>query len=511
MGQTPFTCDGTGYLVTSRNATTTSTMRFLDANTGVLTGTTLSLTTNVILNGIGYNVGDNLIYGLVEIDLSATGLQGDIVSVDANGDVLPVGKPTNSEASANQSIPTWVVSSNGTGLSTYIRAAVGTVSNNGILYAYGVKRSDSTTYIVKVDLNSMTYSDIPVTGYNTLMINDWAFTPFDGNLYCLVNGSIYKFDNTTGECSIVVTSGVDISSVVDTGGVWTDIFGNIYFYDNNAIATGVYKLIVKTGVVERVGDSQNISRFDATACFPSFMYKEVTGNKTYYLPGDIITYKFSIYNGSSTSITGAFTDLLNTAFTWDETSITPTDIGGGTITFDGQTLKITDITIPTLVESNNEPFVFSISAIIGNDESLFGQCVPNTATFSNGILTIISIDPNTDGETNVCMVCHNAPNINNDGISTKHGITLLQRAGGDTSDTSTDWPMSRKSGHTVLESNTKGFIITRMTTDELSNIEEPLDGMLIYDTTEGCLKIYTVDDEDDTNSAWKCYDTASCP
>lgn len=71
--------------------------------------------------------------------------------------------------------------------------------------------------------------------------------------------------------------------------------------------------------------------------------------------------------------------------------------------------------------------------------------------------------------------------------------------------------MSRKSGHTVLESNTKGFIITRMTTDELSNIEEPLDGMLIYDTTEGCLKIYTVDDEDDTNSAWKCYDTASCP
>ena len=56
-------------------------------------------------------------------------------------------------------------------------------------------------------------------------------------------------------------------------------------------------------------------------------------------------------------------------------------------------------------------------------------------------------------------ICYDLPNtgagIDDD---TKFGITLLQRAGTDNG----NWPMVRKGAHIALESNTKGFVITRV-------------------------------------------------
>ena len=81
--------------------------------------------------------------------------------------------------------------------------------------------------------------------------------------------------------------------------------------------------------------------------------------------------------------------------------------------------------------------------------------------------------------------------------------------------------MIRTSAHTVLESNTKGFVITRMTTLEIegqttptvipAKITHPQDGMMVYDTDAKCLKIYTVDDVTPANNAWKCYTVPACP
>jgi hypothetical protein len=86
------------------------------------------------------------------------------------------------------------------------------------------------------------------------------------------------------------------------------------------------------------------------------------------------------------------------------------------------------------------------------------------------------------------------------GINTKHGITLLKRAGAENG----NWPMIRKSAHTVLESNSKGFVPTRMATANLTNITNPVEGMMVFDTTEKCLKIYN-------GTAWKCFITPTCP
>ena len=114
-------------------------------------------------------------------------------------------------------------------------------------------------------------------------------------------------------------------------------------------------------------------------------------------------------------------------------------------------------------------------------------------------------------------VCYNDA-ATGTGVDTKHGITLLQRAGASPAEVN-NWPMVRKSAHTVLESNTKGFVITRMTSDpaqtaaadHFNKITNPQDGMMVYDTFAKCLKIYTVDDTVPANSVWSCYTVATCP
>ena len=114
----------------------------------------------------------------------------------------------------------------------------------------------------------------------------------------------------------------------------------------------------------------------------------------------------------------------------------------------------------------------------------------------------------TNNTVVVTLACYESANTSNLAQATTHGITLLKRAGG----TASDWPMVRKSAHLALESNTKGLVITRMTSDPLQSsavnyidkITNPQEGMIIYDTFTKCLKIY-----DGTN--WKCYSNPACP
>lgn len=97
-------------------------------------------------------------------------------------------------------------------------------------------------------------------------------------------------------------------------------------------------------------------------------------------------------------------------------------------------------------------------------------------------------------------VCYNDPNTGTAGIASKVGITLLKRAG----KSDNDWPGIRKSAHAVLESNTKGLVVTRLPTSGLVNISNPVEGMIVYDITVKCLKIFN-------GTAWNCFDKPACP
>lgn len=72
----------------------------------------------------------------------------------------------------------------------------------------------------------------------------------------------------------------------------------------------------------------------------------------------------------------------------------------------------------------------------------------------------------------------------------KVGISVLS-----THNTS-NWPVDVPNAHLVLESKTKGFVITRMASPETS-ITDPKEGMIVWDTNDNCLKLYN-------GTAWIC-------
>ncbi|WP_449401029.1 hypothetical protein [Chryseobacterium wanjuense] len=97
-------------------------------------------------------------------------------------------------------------------------------------------------------------------------------------------------------------------------------------------------------------------------------------------------------------------------------------------------------------------------------------------------------------------VCYDDANTTAAGTDTKVGISLLQKVNPNDG----SWPANRKSGHLALESNNRGFVISRMTTAQINAVVSPQEGMIVYDTTVKCLKLFD-------GAAWNCFSTPSCP
>lgn len=94
--------------------------------------------------------------------------------------------------------------------------------------------------------------------------------------------------------------------------------------------------------------------------------------------------------------------------------------------------------------------------------------------------------------------CFKKPVSSTTTMPTRHGITALGRAGADNG----NWPMVRQSAWTVLEAKTKGFVVNRVA-NPATDITSPVEGMMVFDTTEQCLKIYN-------GTGWSCYSKPAC-
>lgn len=96
-------------------------------------------------------------------------------------------------------------------------------------------------------------------------------------------------------------------------------------------------------------------------------------------------------------------------------------------------------------------------------------------------------------------------------LDTKVGITSLSRAGATDAE---NWPMTRKGGWLALEAKTKGFVPNRVAFSAGNPVgiasANFVEGMIVYDTTNKCLKMYTLK-EGDVSMAWHCISTQTCP
>ena len=88
---------------------------------------------------------------------------------------------------------------------------------------------------------------------------------------------------------------------------------------------------------------------------------------------------------------------------------------------------------------------------------------------------------------NFTSTCTKPGDFSMAGNATKVGITLQAKT--------TGWPENIPNGFIALESKTKGFVITRV--QNVSLITDPKEGMLVYDISATCVKLYN-------GSFWKC-------
>jgi hypothetical protein len=130
------------------------------------------------------------------------------------------------------------------------------------------------------------------------------------------------------------------------------------------------------------------------------------------------------------------------------------------------------------------------------------------------------VGSSANASVNACSAaCYKPGATGTDTLDTKVGISALGRAGENDAD---QWPMTRKGGWIALEAKTKGFVPNRVAfSDADNNPSTPdvpvgidpanfVEGMMVYDITHGCMKVYTLKDGDIT-MAWHCVTTQTCP
>lgn len=118
-----------------------------------------------------------------------------------------------------------------------------------------------------------------------------------------------------------------------------------------------------------------------------------------------------------------------------------------------------------------------------------------------------SITSATVSVTTASSYCYKPAVTDSNTYPSQHGISALGRADSDNE----NWPMVRQSAWTLMEAKTKGFVINRLTTSQILAIptNDLVEGMMVYDTTADCLKIYT--STNGSTFGWYCMSTQACP
>ncbi|MGD1319674.1 DUF6923 family protein [Chryseobacterium sp. 2R14A] len=487
----PFTCDTKFYLTQYGSAATDKTILYtLDNTTNPFTKTIIGESpAGMKVNGIGYNTVDNFLYGMRTDAANATHM----VKIDATGTFTDLGAVT--------SLPAGGFNAGG-------------FDNAGNYYI--INFDSSNLYRINLSTNTATQ----ITLSRSLKVNDIAFDSTT-NLF-------YGYEQSTGRLVSINTSGV-VTNVGSPSALGNVFFGAMYSDSNGDIfgneddGSGFYQFNKTTGQATKISESISAFGNDGANCsnavitFPADLSITKTDGKTTYVPASATTYTIVVSNNSGAyGVLGAtVSDPVPAGIPAANVSYSvPVLTGGATTSITGpQTGALNDVVgLPiggtiTYTVTVNVPLTFT-----GN--------LTNTVTVTP---PVNSTDPNnsnnTATDTNTNGVCYKPGITAGTALDTKVGITTLSRAGATDVD---NWPMARKGGWVALESKTKGFVPNRVAfTDADANPATPdspvgiaaanfREGMMVYDTTNKCLKVYTMKDGD-TSMAWHCVTTQTCP
>lgn len=463
--QIPFGCDSKLYLSQS------NTLYQINTTANPFTYPAIGAAHTSNFNSIGLNPQDGFIYGT----LDGT---NNIVRIGSGGTYYSIG--------AVSGLPNGIIYNSGE------------FDSSGNYY---VKQNVNGTTLYKINLSTMTASTITLS--SSLNIADLAYNNVTNLLYAVnsSNGDLVSINPTNGN---VINIGGGSGSTTQFGAMFGSSTGELFGSLNTG---GFYQFNLTNGSRVLISSSPASSANDGAHCptapiaFSADLYITKTDGKTTYAPGTTNTYTIVVGNNGPFGVLGAtVSDPLPVGISTGNVSYTATVSGGATTSVVGtQTGAISDVV--SLPVGGTVTYTVVVSIPI----TYSGNFV-NTATIASPAnSTDANLSNNTAVDTDNQTVCYNPVTNLSSGTSSKHGITLLKRAGdnGD-GNQNNDWPMIRKSAYTVLESNTRGFVITRIAKANLGNITNPVEGMMVYDTTDKCLKIFA-------DGVWSCFSTPACP
>ncbi|WP_082140541.1 DUF11 domain-containing protein [Chryseobacterium sp. FH2] len=205
-----------------------------------------------------------------------------------------------------------------------------------------------------------------------------------------------------------------------------------------------------------------------------------------------LEYTVNITNNDANPITDVeFTDNLDAAQTYIAGSLVQTNFtANGTAIFDGDQVYISGMNIAA-----GQTAVIKFKVNTNTSATMAYTDVDGSKYFSN--MASVTVDPQSEcGASNSvsshllkvleCTYCTKDPNTSPADMITKIGITIQAKQNG--------WPENLPNGAVALESKTRGFVITR---SQSSLIANPVEGMLIYDTVDKCMKLYN-------GTGWNC-------
>lgn len=320
---------------------------------------------------------------------------------------------------------------------------------------------DSQAKLYRIDTSTNPFNFVQIGTGATYPVNATGYNPTDNFIYGINGGanvakSLIRIDANGTFYNLGVISGLDIAAGYTSGEI--DDNGNYYIKLAGTGNNKLYKVDIATRTATLIQLSRNINFIDIA-------YTQTDG---LLWTQDTVSKKLVSINPTNGLVTDLpFVNTLNNYGAW---------FGSGT----GQIYASSNDGTAFVEFNKTTGEAMFISATQPSTNNDGAHCVTAVIKFDN--------------------YCYKLPTtVAGTQVPSKHGITALGRAGADNS----NWPMVRQSAWTVLEAKTKGFVVNRVA-NPTTDITNPVEGMMVFDTTAQCLKIYN-------GTVWSCYSTPACP
>lgn len=449
----PFDCDSQMYLIQNTN---TGLYNIL-TSTNPFTFPIIGSAAGYQYNASGFNPVDGYIYAMKTFS-------NNLLRIDPSGTVTDMGPVTGLPAA--------------TGTTNYNSGELDHLGN------YYIKASGANSTLYKVNINTQTATAIALS--QSSRPSDLAYSVTTGLLYGVdFDGRLLTINPSSGVVTFIGTS----PGAATFGALFASSTGPIYGIDN---AGGFFQFNLLTGARTLVSDAPLSGNNDGAHCvtapitFNADLSVTITNNSTTYTPGANRVYTVVVTNNGPYGVVNAnVVTNLSAGIPNANVSYTVVASAGSATTVVGTQIgSVNDLV--SLPVNGTVTYTITISVPTTFTGDLVGTATVNPPT--NITDANLANNQATDIDISSCT----QPGVfDAAGLPSTTGISNLIGFTGGT----TGWPANVPNGHVVIESKNKGFVITRVSSS--AAILNPVEGMLIYDITAACVKLYN-------GTVWKC-------